>query len=143
MNKELTIGGYTLEELKKIQAAVQKEASKVISEAVAAAEAAVQAIVETAQNYEEDVEQMPDSLIRELAQTAEDNLALAKLVSGLSGVEYCISWDEEYREQDDTMSTLIEGAFDGDYPDVLSGVMSYLEDMEHQSYLWNSSSIGC
>lgn len=143
MNKEILIGGYTVAELTKLQKAVQKDASKIIAEAVALAEGAVSAIIDTAQGYVDSKEEMPDTVIRDFAKIAEENLSLAELISGISGVEYYLSWDEEYREQDDTMSTRINAIFDEDYPEVLEGVMSKLENMEHQSYLWNSSSIGC
>jgi len=142
MTQDMKIAGYTVAELTKLQQAVRQDASKIISNAVATAEAAVASIIEVAGNYE-NVEELPEQEIRDFAKSAEDNLNLAKLISGISGVEYYLSWDEEYREQDNTMSTRIQAIFDDDYPEVLSGVMEHLEEMEHQSYLWNSSSIGC
>lgn len=140
--EQIKIGGFTIEQLKKMQVAVQKDANKVIAQAIADAEKAVADIIEIAQEYE-DIEDFDESRIKALAKLAEESLALAELVSGISGVEYSIAYNEEYCNNDDVLSNKLNEIFDWDYPNCLSVVMDKLEGMEQQSYLWNSSSVHC
>lgn len=141
--EDIIIGGYTLEELKKVQAGVKKDASKIIADAIKAGEEAVKEIINLSNedNFEDEDEKPSEEIatkINELAVIAENELAKAKLVSDISGVSYYLPFREDgygdsyyydlecnYRHLPDN------GAVDA--------LMSILEDMEYDSCNWHSS----
>ena len=139
----ITIGGYTIEELKKIKTAIQKDASKVIADAVDIAEQAVRQISTMYEYAEEEVDRLDMVEVTKLAKLAAANLETAKLVSGLSGVEYSLAYNEEYRDHEGVLSDILDEIFEYEYPEGVLDLMPLLEDMEKQSYLWNSSSVYC
>ncbi len=141
--KDIIIGGYTLPELKKIQDAVRKDASKVVSEAIATATDAMDGIL----SFKDIDEGEPDydaaiQSISAMAKVAQENLELAQVVSNISGVEYFLpystDWDSEnyyYRLEDAGVDDYDRLGREGP----VSTLMGKLEDMEHQSKQWHQS----
>jgi hypothetical protein len=129
--QEITIGGYTIEELKAIKAKVQPDAVKFVSQQIDAATALVNQLLEA---EGDDIER--------LAKEATDVLESAQLVSGLANVEFSLPYNEEYYSGDGVLTSLLDdaeniGSVYGD--DAVGQLFSLLEDMESQSRDWHSS----
>lgn len=133
--EQILIGGYTLYELKAVQTAVKKDASKIISDAIAKAEEAMDEILSLQDDdndcYDDDLAQ-----INSLSEIAYSQLELAATVSSISDVEYYLPYscdyssDGYYRKFEDMC---IENS------DALDKMMDKLENMESQSRQWNMS----
>ena len=141
---EMKIGGFTLAELRRIQVAVQQDASKVIAEATAKAVASINDIIVVAKEVDCELSTEQYAQVQALVDTAKDNLDIAKLVSGLSGVQYYMPYSEEYRSVQLGLFDPLEELYE--YLEGIEGIdemMRKLSEMERDMYLWNSSSIGC
>jgi hypothetical protein len=83
-----------------------------------------------------------------LAKEAVEILEDVKIVSDVSGVQYCLEYNEPYYDRDNVLSSELEtwaeengvkyygSSFIGQLHDALG-------NMEHESRLWYSSSIDC
>lgn len=143
MTQELKIGGYTIAELTKLQNAIKQDASAVIADAVSDASDKVSQILALASDGGDEDTEVDIQEVDKLGASAAESLKLAKLISGISGVEYYLPYNEEYCDNDETMHPKLEEIYGSVESNGVDELMSILEDMEHQSYLWNSSSIGC
>jgi hypothetical protein len=133
---EMLIGGYTLDELKKVQTAVRKDASAVISDAIDKATKALEEILKY-EDIDDDIDMNElQTEINFFAKMAEENLKLAKVVSDISGVEYYLPYSSDYGS--DGFYYRLEST-DLYNIDSVSDAMSVLEDMEYQSRQWNQS----
>lgn len=133
--EQMLIGGYTLDELKAVQAAVKKDASKIISDAISNAESAMDEILSL---QDEDQEYDAETLaqINALSATAHNQLELAATVSSISDVEYYLPYSCDYSS--DGYYRKFEDMYIED-SDALDKMMGKLEDMEYQSKQWNMS----
>ena len=141
---EMKIGGFTLAELKRIQVTVQQDARKVIAEATAKVVASISDIIVVAKEVDCELSTEQYAQVQALVDTAKDNLDIAKLVSGLSGVQYYMPYSEEYRSVQPGLFDPLEELYE--YLEGIEGIdemMRKLSEMERDTYLWNSSSIGC
>lgn len=147
--EEIIIGGYKLEELKKVQAAVKKDASEIISEAIDKATNALDEILSmegdvSGEDLDPEYEGYAEALatvtearakVAELSTVAEEALKLAKLVSDISGVEYYLPYSCDY-SRDGYYYKLESSEICEEISDELMGT---LEDMEWESRQWNQS----
>lgn len=138
----IIIGGYTLEELKKVQEAVRKDAYKIIAEAIKTATDNMDELLTfSKEDDEEPYTEEEKSIIIAKAKEAGEALALADLVSGISGVSYYLPYNTDWSsdgyfyqfESCDNGEELFE-LIDGN-----SNMFGKLEDMEYQSRVWNQS----
>lgn len=137
---EIIIGGYTLDELKVIQSKVKKDANKIIADAIASGTAYVEQIL--AIERDEDAEEYSAEQYAEmqtLAGKAQEQLEIAKIVSGLSDVKYYLEFSNSYDTNSDTLTYQLSDKFEDDYPDVVDELYGLLEDMEGDSYMWHNS----
>lgn len=134
---KIALGGYTIEELKKMQVAVRKDAAAFMATHTKFVKDNLSTIIEAAEQWEEMEDFKPDE---ELAQQIEYSLAAIKTVSEISGVQYNLDYRDEhgYRPGDVPLGERMEEVGLG-YNDVLQGVAGYLEDMEYQLRVWNTS----
>ena len=135
--ENIVIGGYTLKELKKVQDAVRKDASKVISKAIDKATSALEDIL-SFEDIDPDEPEYDAALasIDAMSKVAKENLALAELVSDISGVEYYLPYSSDY--DSDGFYYRLENTELYNI-DSVNDVMGKLEDMEYQSRQWNQS----
>lgn len=138
--EQITLGGIDIATLKAQQKAVRKDASKFIADTIKQATEVVGKILEA--ETEEDVES--------LSAKALELLGNAKLVSDVSGVEYYLPYNEPYDDGNalsDQLESFVDEFESGDIgvygDDSLSALYELLQEMEHDSFTWNSSSIGC
>ena len=134
MTKELMIAGYSIEDLKKQRAAIQKDANKVISDNIESATVIIQKILSTPSD-EIDVES--------LAKQATEMLETAEVVAGVSGCTFYLPFRED--GYGDSFANDLENMEDEDddnifdrYP-ALRKLQGQLESMEYDSCNWHSS----
>ncbi|MGZ8887958.1 MAG: hypothetical protein ACXW1D_00200 [Halobacteriota archaeon] len=153
--EEITIGGFTIEQLKKMQAAVRKDAHEVISNAISVAMAAMDCALELGETKAELEEALDPELegyagtqvnlvsvteeIQKLAKLAKENLGLADLVAGVSGVKYYLPYSSEYDNDGYCYKFECSDLYDYINKDNVSELVGVLEDMEYQSRQWNQS----
>lgn len=139
--EELKIGGYTITELKKVQAAVKKDASKIIADAISAGETAVKEIINIGQSFEDEedvvVDEETKSKLESLAKEAHKQLELAKLVSNISDVSYYLPFRED--GYGDSYYNDLENCYTPIESSSVDSLMGLLEDMEYTSQQWHSS----
>lgn len=128
--EQMLIGGYTLDELKKIQSSVKKDASKIISDSIKAATDAMDEMLSL--DEVEDIDK-----ISSLAKEADQQLELARTVSSISDVTYYLPYSSDY-DSDGYYYKIENDNFAGDNEDVNS-LMGTLEDMEYTSRQWHES----
>jgi hypothetical protein len=144
--EEIIIGGYTIEELKKVQKAVQKDASKHMADFQSKAETAMHEIIAHAKSVEDSDDedaQIDSALVESLAKVADESLRMVELIAGISGVEYYLLYSEDWGDNGDVWSNLLEEAgVENEYDSTtsLGKLFGILEDMEYQSRNWHSSS---
>lgn len=143
---EFVIGGYTLDKLKKIQAAVKKDASKIIADHTKLGMDAVDKVIpliealydgDDEDRTEEDTKELSDE-INALAKVAHDNLEIVKVVSAVSDVTFYIPFSEEY-SSDGNAHRIEDYSYEDDHMDSVKELYSILEDMESDSCNWHSS----
>jgi uncharacterized lipoprotein YehR (DUF1307 family) len=139
MTKDIIINGVSIEELKKQRKAIQQGASKIISDSIEAATKLLHKIMKA--------ESKEDAL--KLAEEAYEHLDTAEIVSGVSGVQYYLDYNDGYH--DDVLSTLLsQEDLDEDevnpnvefsYSDknALYKLYNKLESMESDTEGWNAS----
>lgn len=140
--EDIIIGGYTIEELTKVQKAVKKDASKVISTAIKTATDNMDTLLQfPKEDEDEEFTAEEKAQIIALAREAGEALKLADLVSGISGVEYYLPYCNDWSS--DGYFYRFEGCDNGvqlfELIDENSELLGKLEDMEHQSRQWNTS----
>lgn len=127
---DMLIGGYTLDELKKIQTAVKKDANKIISDAIDTATAAMEEMLSLDGDDDKDE-------ITNLAVKAQENLELAKVVSNVSDVSYYLPFSTEYTS--DGYYYRFESTDVGLDIEAVNSMLETLEDMESNSKMWHDS----
>jgi hypothetical protein len=132
--KDIIINGVSVNELKKQRAAIREGAAKLIAENIETAKSLTRKIIESEDKQE----------IEQLAKEAYEALDTANVLSGASGVNFYLPFYEEYRDEDEIFSHMLEGSenelldeavWDG----ALGDLYSLFEDMESQSRDWHSS----
>jgi hypothetical protein len=138
MNKDIIIGGVSLEVLKAQQTEIRKDASKVIAEHLAAGTALVEQLVKEPEDGEAvDYEA--------LAEQALEHMEVVELVAGVSGVTFFLPYYEEdgQYESSDILSSQIEEAehLDSDWQskNAIYRLNCLLNSMEGDSCNWHSS----
>jgi hypothetical protein len=135
--KDITINGYSIAELKAQRTEIQQGASKFIAEEIAKATALVKEVIDNAGDY---------AVANQKAAEAGEILEAIELVASVSGVQYYLPYNEPY-DGGNALSNDIENVEDADYDvysnDAVSQLHSLLQEMEGNSYLWNSSSVHC
>lgn len=140
---DIVINGVSIEELKKQRAAIQQGASQIISDSIDAATKIVGEIMKAESKEQANA----------LAKEALEHLETAEVVSGVSGVTYCLPYTEEYGGYDsDEVLSCILSQDDADEEEVnenvefswrekndLYALYSKLESMQSASRDWHSS----
>jgi hypothetical protein len=137
----IVIGGYTLEELKKVQEAVRKDANKIIAEAIKTATGNMDELLAFSSDDEEPYTEEEKSIIIAKAKEAAEALTLADIVSGISGVSYYLTYNTDWSsdgyfyqfESCDNGQELFELIDDN------STMFGKLEEMEYKSRNWHQS----
>lgn len=139
---EMKIGGYTIEELKKVQAEVRKDASKIIADAIKTATDNMDSLLEFSKEDEDDkFSDEEKAQIISKAKEAGEALELADMVSRISGVKYYLPYSSDW--DSDGYFYKFESCDNGlelfELIDDHSKVLGKLEDMEYQSKQWHQS----
>jgi HPt (histidine-containing phosphotransfer) domain-containing protein len=134
---EIIIGGVSINALKKQRDAMKQEASAFVAKAVSEATELIQQIVDSEDPNSE----------TELAEKAKTLLDNARLVGQVCDVHWYLPYNEPYSGSN-ALSDSIEYALDEKnetwaYGSNLADLYDTLQAMEHDTFLWNSSSIGC
>lgn len=131
----ITLGGHTIEELKKTQAEVRQDASKFIAEAMDEAEKLVFKVLEW---FESNEEGDPTPEVATNVTKAAELLDAVQIVSGVSGVTYYVPYYTEYGYDDDSpWSSRFEEL--ENWNEILRPLTNNLESMEYDSKLWHES----
>lgn len=141
---EMTLGGYTVGQLKEMNALVKRDASKFMAEQIEFVKSEVTAIVASAEEhaaeYGEGFYKPDDQRVKELVDICE----AIQVVSGVSGVGYSIPYRDQYGYADEgtPLSQLLEENLSFSYSngDPLYYLYSELDDMEGSVREWNQSS---
>lgn len=140
MTEELKIGGYTLAELKVVQNAVRRDASKVVSDAIDKATSTLDAILSLDNGEAEPFTEEEKADIIAKAKFADEQLELAETISSISGVEFYLPYSTDW--DNDGYSYKLESADNEELMNLVSefsNVFEKLDRMEIDSYNWNTS----
>lgn len=137
---EITLGGYTLDELKKMKAAVSKDAQAFIATKMQEATNYFEQLRELIGEPEGEDEVEATEEMQGLAKLANESFKQVKLVSGISGVTFYLDYHEDWGSTGDVLSSVLEDAGLSWRCGALSDLFSTLENMEYDSRNWHSSS---
>lgn len=135
MEKDIIINGVSINELKKQRNAIRQGAAKLIAENIELATKLTQKLVESKDKEE----------IKVLAKEAYEALDNANVISGVSGIDFCIPFYEEdgNYESEDILSTVLEDSdnevLNEMWQNGVSALSSLFYSMERQSRDWHSS----
>jgi hypothetical protein len=146
--QEIVIAGYSLEELKKIQNNVRKDANKHISDNIEAGTKLVKEMVALAEETDFDVEEDGEDFaavqevrakISGMAEQADSHFDTARTVAQISGVSFYIPFNEDWASGNALTDALEDANLRYDFSEALEGLADTLEDMEYASKNWHSS----
>lgn len=142
MTTNITLGGYDLETLKGIKAAVQQDAAKFVSQELERARELFDQIVEKVDSEEVDIDSIDGyrelEAIAEQATEAFDNV---HLIASLGEVTYYLDYHTEwgYSDEQPLTSRLEDIISWHKMDDGFKALHQTLEDMESQSRNWHQS----
>lgn len=138
----ITLGGYTIDELKAIRVAVAKDAQAFVAEELARAKG----LFEKLRPMLEEIEEYGGKASEEtqaIAKEANEAFAAVDLVASLGGVTYFVDYYEEYNDLDPASYHLDNAGYGYCYRKsertALHDLYDTISGMEAQSQAWHSS----
>lgn len=145
MTTEITLGGFTVSQLKQIKASIQQDATAFIAKELERAQELTRQLISLVEDEEDfDIDNARPELyseIESLAAQAEEAYSNVDVVAGVSGQAYYIPFYHEYQDERPWTSELEDVGLYAwkDKSSALYKLRVTLESMEEDSRGWNDS----